>query len=680
MENYEYYDEYDRKYARKENSKAVLAVIGDAVVSGALVAAPFVAADRIIRDTADSMYHHNDPENTYGYDKRPVVKIESNHFFVFNISNANDLVCADIYASYLDKKTDENVSDSNVSYALVLHTKACTLGEIYKDIDLVQAFQAKHQVELPIYLSIDELMENEKLDTKQKEELVSAFIKKFDMSKGYLGINGTDSNLVKFNEFIMDISSYDTYVIQDSEEIKYTGSHNMVKHLDGSVTASPTLAGIIAEKQLNKSENLIYSAVYQLEEGETLDSVALKFGLSVNDLKKYNNIMFGTPKTGDKILIPNIYSSVDKNTNQRSFVYAVAGGIDISQFQGMTDWNTISQTSDFVILRASSACLSKDDASLASRLVEVSKLNKPFGLYFCIEGKTVLTTETFEARFRANIANFENICNSNGITIDKNNVPLFIDFEAFEIGTDHLGIMQTATRVTNELGYTKVGLYAGSSTTKRISQEYQSKGTSLANENTLLWLAGGPNYLTSTYVENQRNERNEENRARTANNEPTVDTPLGQEIGYTIEELEELENASFEGVIPVMRQVTNYANNTGATNGDGVCDYSYLYSDTLFGDGTFGESPDANPNTIESTIRSVEDYRSVANFFPSLLTHPVGPLAGAIGVYILGMWARKKIGTFFTNRGTVAPSTVLASGLHTLTKEAGAALKRTRKL
>ena len=129
-----------------------------------------------------------------------------------------------------------------------------------------------------------------------------------------------------------------------------------------------------------------------------------------------------------------------------------------------------------------------------------------------------------------------------------------------------------------------------------------------------------------------------------------------------------------------MRQVTNYANNTGATNGDGVCDYSYLYSDTLFGDGTFGESPDANPNTIESTIRSVEDYRGVANFFPSLLTHPVGPLAGAIGVYILGMWARKKIGTFFTNRGTVAPSTALASGLHTLAKEAGAALKRTRKL
>lgn len=672
MESYEY------GYDKNEKRKMILASILDMVNGGALIAGPLLTANRSMCDWVDSLYHRGDTENTYGYDKKPIIKINQNNFYVFNISNATDLVCADTYASFLDKKVNDN-TNSNVSYAVVLHTKACTLGEIYKDIDMIQAFLARHQVELPVYLSIDELMENKKLDTKQKEELVSAFIKKFDMSKGYLGISGKDSNLVKFNEYVMNITDYDTYVIQDSEEIKYTGSHNMIKHLDGSITASDWLANSIASKQLNKSENLVYSAVYTIQDNEDLNSVALKFGLSVNDLKKYNNIKFKTPKSGDKILIPNLYVTVDPKTNDRAFTYAVASGIDISLFQGITDWNVISKTSDFVILRASSACLSKDDASLAPKLVEVNKLNKPFGLYFCIEGNTVLATDAFEARFRANIANFEAICNANGININKDNIPLFIDFERFEANTDHLEIMRSAVRVANELGYSKVGLYANSSTTKRISQEYQSKGTSLANENTILWLAGGPNYLTSSYVEAKRAERNEENNERKANNESTIDTPLGQEIGFAIEDLEEQENTSFEGVIPAIRQVGNYVNNTGAANSDGVADYNYLYSDNLFGNDAFGETPDSNPNTIESTIKSVDDYRNVTNLLPSVLAHPDGALLGAITSYVFLLWTKQRFNKFFKKRDLIAPSTVVARETIKLAKHAGAALKRARR-
>ena len=672
MESYEY------GYDKNEKRKMILASILDMVNGGALIAGPLLTANRSMCDWVDSLYHRGDTENTYGYDKKPIIKINQNNFYVFNISNATDLVCADAYASFLDKKANDN-TNSNVSYAVVLHTKACTLGEIYKDIDMIQAFLARHQVELPVYLSIDELMENKKLDTKQKEELVSAFIKKFDMSKGYLGISGKDSNLVKFNEYVMDITDYDTYVIQDSEEIKYTGSHNMIKYLDGSITASDWLANSIASKQLNKSENLVYSAIYTIQDNEDLNSVALKFGLSVNDLKKYNNIKFKTPKSGNKILIPNLYVTVDPKTNDRAFTYAVASGIDISLFQGITDWNVISKTSDFVILRASSACLSKDDASLAPKLVEVNNLNKPFGLYFCIEGNTVLATDAFEARFRANIANFEAICNANGININKDNIPLFIDFERFEANTDHLEIMRSAVRVANELGYSKVGLYANSSTTKRISQEYQSKGTSLANENTILWLAGGPNYLTSSYVEAKRAERNEENQERKANNESTIDTPLGQEIGFAIEDLEEQENTSFEGVIPAIRQVGNYVNNTGAANSDGVADYNYLYSDNLFGNDAFGETPDSNPNTIESTIKSVDDYRNVTNLLPSVLAHPDGALLGAITSYVFLLWTKQRFNKFFKKRDLIAPSTVVAIETIKLAKHAGAALKRARR-
>ena len=239
--------------------------------------------------------------------------------------------------------------------------------------------------------------------------------------------------------------------------------------------------------------------------------------------------------------------------------------------------------------------------------------------------------------------------------------------------------MRSAVRVANELGYSKVGLYANSSTTKRISQEYQSKGTSLANENTILWLAGGPNYLTSSYVEAKRAERNEENQERKANNESTIDTPLGQEIGFAIEDLEEQENTSFEGVIPAIRQVGNYVNNTGAANSDGVADYNYLYSDNLFGNDAFGETPDSNPNTIESTIKSVDDYRNVTNLLPSVLAHPDGALLGAITSYVFLLWTKQRFNKFFKKRDLIAPSTVVAIETIKLAKNAGAALKRARR-
>lgn len=646
--------------------------IADLIMTGSLVPIPLDILLRYAKAGADKKNHINDAENTYGYDERPVLNINSNNFYVFNISNATDLVLADDYAKKLDKKADENIENSNVSYALVLHTKACTLGEIYKDIDLAQAFCEKHRVELPIYLSIDELMENEKLDTKQKEELVSAFIKKFDMSKGYLGISGTDSNLVKFNEYVMDISAYDTYVIQDSEELKYTGSHNMIKHLDGSITASDWLANSIANQNLNKSENLVYSAVYTMQDNEDLNAVALKFGLSVNDLKKYNNLKKDVG-AGDKILIPNLYVTVNPTTNEKSFTYAVASGIDISLYQDNNNWEMIAEKSDFVILRVSSACLTKNDASLEEKLLEVKKIDKPLGLYFCIEGNTPLDTATFEERFEANINYFEGLCEKNNLTINKGNIPLFIDIEAFDSNTNHLEIMRSATRIAAEKGYSKVGLYANTSVTKAISQEYKNLGSSLANENTILWLAGGPKYLTSSYVSEAKAKRAEENNIKIQNNKETNKAPIGQEIGFEVDNLEELENTAVEGVVPVMLQVTNAANNTGSTNSDGLCDYNYLYNDTLFGDDSFGESPDANPNTIESTIRPVDDYKNPINVGLAFCNNPEVPLLVGCLVFVFLNAQKKKANKIIESYG-MKPLTKII-------KEIPAkALKRTRKL
>ena len=179
----------------------------------------------------------------------------------------------------------------------------------------------------------------------------------------------------------------------------------------------------------------------------------------------------------------------------------------------------IAEKSDFVILRVSSACLTKNDASLEEKLLEVKKIDKPLGLYFCIEGNTPLDTATFEERFEANINYFEGLCKKNNLTINKGNIPLFIDIEAFDSNTNHLEIMRSATRIATEKEYSKVGLYANTSVTKAISQEYKNLGSSLANENTILWLAGGPKYLTSSYVSEAKAKRAEENNIKIQNND-----------------------------------------------------------------------------------------------------------------------------------------------------------------
>ena len=97
------------------------------------------------------------------------------------------------------------------------------------------------------------------------------------------------------------------------------------------------------------------------------------------------------------------------------------------------------------------------------------------------------------------------------------------------------------------------------------------------------------------------------------------------------------------------------------------------------GNDAFGETPDSNPNTIESTIKSVDDYRNVTNLLPSVLAHPDGALLGAITSYVFLLWTKQRFSKFFKKRDLIAPSTVVAIETIKLAKNAGAALKRARR-
>lgn len=549
--------------------------------------------------------HENAAKNTYGYDDYSSLKVKQNNFMILNIGGDNDLVEME--------KVAEKCQEKGISCAVVLHSNANNLGEIYNEIDMLQAFCQKYTIELPVYLSIDEIMNNYNLNNTQKADLINAFITKCSNSNMYVGLAGNDANLYNCNEFVTTITDYDTYLTMDHDFDKeeynyfYKGIATIKKDHSGNIEASYNLADVINNKGLNKEENQVLSAYYTLQPGETIQGIALKYGLSVNDILNYNDAKPSQISELSVIKIPNMYATVNKNTNTRNYSYAVARGIDVSVNQGTMDWQRIQETSDFIIIRATSARNSKNeyvgamispDKKLEENVINAVQNNVPFGLYFVVDKEIAI--DDFNSRFEARLQNCDAIFSNNSLNVNKNNVPIFIDFERYCDTNDYYQIINSAKELASRYNYKIVGLYANKSVTSDINSNIKSSYNSeISQLNTPLWLAGGGQYLTS--------ERN-------------VD-------GFTLDELEEVNNDAFIGVSPAIKQVTNACKDTGASDGNGNCDVNYLYTDELF---PVQETENPSLDTVTLQIEKYEDYvKHIGNKITSPLAAPM-----ALGVVL----------------------------------------------
>ena len=579
---------YDEEKSMRLRSKLYTAAL-------ALDVAFAISASNCLENYKAGLIHGNAPKNTYGYDDYSSLKVKQNNFMVLNIGKDYDL----IQMGKIATKCNEN----GISCAVVLHSKANNLGEIYDEIDMLQAFCQKYTIDLPIYLSIDEIMNNYNLDNNQKATLINAFITKCSNSNMYIGLAGGDANLYNCNAFVTPITEYDTYLRMDHDFDKeeynyyYKGSATLKKDRNGNIEASYNLADVINSKGLNKEENQVLSAYYTLQPGETIPGIALKYGLSVNDILNYNGIKASKMSEATVIKIPNMYATVNKATNTRNYSYAAARGIDVSVNQGTMDWARIKETSDFIIIRATSArnsngeveaAMISADKKLEENIIGASQSQIPFGLYFAVDKQ--ISTENFKARFENHLQNCNAIYERNGIAVDKNSIPLFIDFEYYTEENDYYQLMVDAKSIASSYGYNTVGIYANKSTIKEINNNIKAQhGQELSNLETPLWLAGGPQYSTA---------------------ESSSD-------GYSIEELEELNNDTFLGVSPALRQVTNVCKDTGAADGKGNCDVSYLYTDELF---PIQESE--NP-TLNSVTLQLEKYESRLKHLSNQVSSPL---------------------------------------------------------
>ena len=535
----------------KNRKKTVGIILGAAATSNALSdVARYIISCNVERTTDGT------PENTVGYEGYNIrfnTRIHSNNFVVLHVSEKtfNDITGL--------RDTLNQCKDKKISVSIVLDTKAENLAKMYKDIDFLQAILKQYNIDMPVYCNIDNIMNNKNLNNAEKSALIEAFLDKATRSNLYVGLYGTDTNLYDCNEFITKISEYDTFLIQDNETIRYQGTHNITKDLEGNISATVDLSSIVANANLNASSSLVYSSNYIVAEGETMHSIALKCGLSENDLIKYN----GNKKTveaGDKILIPNLYMTINEETKEVKYNFAIARGIDISNYQYNIDWERVAQTSDYVIVE-----VARDDNdyqnndgyyldSAIGQIIGTKSQSLDLGLYFCIYKD--MDASTYEERIESYLTRLDNELRENNINIDKSNVPVFLDFEVYSDGNDYYELMQIFEKVCESHGFTKVGIYGNESTLNSICENMQSKhGLVLKNTDYYVWKAGGPQYSSNESID----------------------------PGVRVEDLVEYRGESTSNFTVDMQQVTNVCNNVGASNGANHCDVSYLYDEEMFG-------------------------------------------------------------------------------------------------
>lgn len=540
----------ESKRKRVNKTKSIGLILGAAATLNTINDAKNIIISNVVARKEDGT-----EENTKGYEgynTRFNTEVHSNNFVVIKVSEKtfNDITNL--------RKTLNECKDRNISVSIVLDTKAEDLAKMHKDIDFLQAIIKQYNIDMPIYCNIDNIMNNKELNNAEKTTLIEAFLDKTSRSNMYVGLYGSDTNLSDCNEFITKITDYDTFLIQDNETIRYTGSHNITKDLNGTITSIIDLSEIIKEKNLNNNSSLVYSQSYIVKEGETLHSIALASGLSENDLKEYNNIK--KVEVGDTIYIPNLYMTYNKETKETKYNYAIARGIDISDYQTNIDWDKVAETSDYVVVevaRDDANYLSNEGYYLSSAINQIkgtTSKNIDLGLYFCVlKG---MNTKVYEQRLDNYLSKLDSELESENITLNKENIPVFIDFEIYTENNDYYELLEVFKTVCNNHGYTKVGIYGNSSTLDSICTNMISKHSkSLKNTNFYVWKAGGPDYSSNEY----------------------------SDTGITLNELKEYKGKSTQNYTVDMAQATNVCTDTGASNTSGHCDVSYLYDEEMFG-------------------------------------------------------------------------------------------------
>ncbi len=443
---------------------------------------------------------------------RPYIEmhIDSDDYVILNVGSSSDLI-AKREATQLKLKYCKG---KGINKGIVISTKADTQSEIYKEVVYVKELITEYGVELPVYLDIDNIIENGDLDNVTKENLIMTFLNKCTANKIYVGVTGDDDNL-KLMRDNLDVTEFDSLVKQDGDSISYDGSYNLYIK-DGRVyydNEAVDLAKIIKEKGLNKPEGFVNDGTYTYHDGDDLNELAVTTGLSINDIFDYNGVRYNSlfSANHDKSLIdifkPSLVDgmvlniptvngkktfSTEQAQQEYDYLEQYIRGADISSYNTVDDWSKMAEDFDYLILKAGEG--GTKDVKFDEFAIEATKNNIPIGLYVVNTADSTMDQESIKKQVLKETSLAIEQASSKNI-----DYPIYIDLEQARVQNtsdeDLKVILETWYSKISEAGYIP-GIYTSGGVDTKI---HDAIGDELYSKYSL-WYAYGNKYSTETDV------------------------------------------------------------------------------------------------------------------------------------------------------------------------------------
>lgn len=307
---------------------------------------------------------NSNKEYSIGYDDvNPLTnwltnKVGENNFVLLDIKDYDSI-------STIFQTTKINYCENNnIDVGLIISSDSTNLGEVYLELEYLFSIMENYNINYPIYINVDTFFENEQLTKEEAINYINAFLEKASLNNIYIGVTGQTKYLE--NNFL----DYDQ--LPTDNESNKLGSITLK---DDIYFANKELKQTINENNLNNPKYFNEDGYHICKNGETLTDIAHQYGISVEDIKKFNNIRKIKPE-----MVLRIPSQVQlKNPSISNPKKYCLKGIDVSAWQGTIDWEKVD--ADFAIIRVHNFCTEEDDKMFKENVNGCIKNNIPMGFY-----------------------------------------------------------------------------------------------------------------------------------------------------------------------------------------------------------------------------------------------------------------------------------------------------------
>ena len=487
-----------KKKNRIKFSKNILSLLLASTITMGTVGTTALVSNLIVNRKGPSKQHSTTSENNHEENY-----LEGHEDFIITEWNLddNDFVILDIgdhdTVETIDQENKIQLCNENdISLGIIISSDAQNEADIYNDVEYVKGIVSKYDINLPVYLNIDTIIENDELNLEMKTKLITDFLEKCYINRINVGIHGTDTNLCRLKQHC-NITGYSAYLVMDKRTIRYDGEYKIIKDLDGNIK-SKSLKDITTSETMNNSDNFQLDGLYILNTKDDITDISLTYGLSVEDLLAFNNITYEDLKPGLRLRIPSVIGGVYRTEmgNFRKPETPIRGA-DISYAQGdRIDWEEMAENFEFIIIRCSLG--TQIDERYEENAASCSLYGIPIGIYCfndftnanCTNIEEFTEKQQEQADFVLELLKDKEITYPVYLDIEPpNNVDIktLITEEQVEIMLDNW-----TTKIKNA-GYIP-GLYCNQSTYQYLAScvDYE------LSDKMQIWIAGGEQYTGET--------------------------------------------------------------------------------------------------------------------------------------------------------------------------------------